>query len=341
MKRVIFAALALAICTNCASSNDSSKSSSQVAESTTPTKILTRSEVAVAKRIEQHEEFTSEIYAYKENNIIPAAQGVRISTINFEVGDMVKEGEVVATLDPTLYNQQMIALANLQADYDRLLPVYEAGGVSRQTLDQSKASLDVQIEMAEDMRKNILLRSPISGVVTARNAEAGDLFTSQAILHIAQIDKLKVLVQISEQYFPNVKVGMPVEMGVDIYPGRSFAGEVSLIYPTLDAATRTFTVEVTVPNESKLLRPGMYGRTQFNMGTKEAVLVRDVAVQKQFGSAENYVFVDNNGVAERRRVTKGRQVGDQIDILSGLKPGERVLVTGFSRISDGTPIEVK
>ncbi|MFI3305257.1 MAG: efflux RND transporter periplasmic adaptor subunit [Rikenellaceae bacterium] len=340
MKRVFFAALTLALCASCASSGES-KSTSQTTESTTQSRVLTRSEAAVSQTIQQSEEFTSEIYAYKENNIIPAAQGVRISTINFEIGDMVKEGEVVATLDPTLYNQQMIALSNLQADYDRLVPVYEAGGISRQTLDQTKASLDVQIEMAEDMRKNIEIRSPISGVVTARNAEAGDLFTSQAILHIAQIDKLKVLVQISEQYYPNVKMGMAVDMTVDIYPDKSFKGEVSLIYPTLDASTRTFTVEVTVPNASKVLRPGMYGRTRFNMGSKSAILVRDVAVQKQFGSAENYVFVDNNGVAERRRVTKGRQVGDQIDILSGLKPGEKVLVTGFSRISDGTPIEVK
>ncbi len=341
MKRVILATLTLALCASCGAGGDTKKTKATEVAATTPTKVLTRSEVATSQRIDEKEEFTSEIYAYKENNIIPAAQGLRIDTIRFDVGDTVEEGEVVATLDPTLYDQQMISLTNLQADYDRLVPVYEAGGISRQVLDQTKASLDVQTEMVDNMRKNIELRSPISGVVTSRNAEAGDLFTSQAILHIAQIDKVKVLAQLSEQYFPNIKVGMPVEMFVEIYPNKSFEGKVSLIYPTLDASTRTFTVEVTIPNKGMLLRPGMYGRTIFNIGSKDAILVRDIAVQKQYGSSEYYVYVDNDGVAERRRVTRGRQVGDMVDILSGVEAGELVLTTGFSRISDGTPIEVK
>ncbi|MFI3304634.1 MAG: efflux RND transporter periplasmic adaptor subunit [Rikenellaceae bacterium] len=338
MKRVFFAALTLALCVNCGTEV---QNTSTTKEEEKVSKVLTRSEVATAATVALKEQFTSEIRAYKENNILPAAQGVRIASINFEVGDIVNKGDIVATLDPTLYNQQMISVSNLQADYDRLLPVYEAGGISRQTLDQAKTALDVQTEIAENIRKNIELISPITGVITERNGEAGDLFTSQPILHIAQIDKLKVLVQISEQYFPCVKVGMPISMNVDIYPNKIFEGNVSLIYPALDPNTRTFSVEVTLPNTSMLLRPGMYGRTTFDMGSKEGVMVRDVAVQKQFGSSESFVYVDNNGVAERRRVIKGRQVGDMIDILSGVKVGEKVLVTAFSRLSDGVEIEVK
>lgn len=333
MKRVLFAALTLALCVGCGTTT----------ETTTQTvkAVVTKSSKSTSQSIDLTEVFTSEIYAYKENAIIPAASGVRIDTINFEVGDMVKEGDVVATLDPTLYNQQMIAVKNLQDDYDRLLPVYEAGGISRQTIDQAKTSLDVQIEIANNLKKNIELISPISGIVTERAAEAGDLFANQPILNIAQIDKVKVKVQISEQFFPNVKVGMPISMEVDIYPGKTFNGKVSLIYPALDASTRTFTAEVTIPNASQTLRPGMYGRTTFNMGSKSAILVPDVAVQKQFGSAENYVYVAKDGVAERRSVTIGRQVNDMIDILSGVSVGEEVIVTAFSRIEDGTAIELK
>lgn len=235
----------------------------------------------------------------------------------------------------------MIQVANLQADYDRLLPVYEAGGISRQTLDQAKTALDIQVEVARNMKKNIELISPITGFVTHRNMEEGDLFSSQPILHIAQMDKLKVLIPISEQYFRSVKVGMDVTVEVDIYSGKSFKGEVSLIYPALDASTRTFTAEVTLHNDEMLLRPGMYGRTTFNMGRKAAILVEDVAVQKQYGSAEYFVYVIEDGVARRRSVERGRQVGSKIDILSGLKAGEEVVATGFSRISDGTALEVK
>ncbi|MFI3328428.1 MAG: efflux RND transporter periplasmic adaptor subunit [Rikenellaceae bacterium] len=337
MKREIFAALALTVFSACGLVG----SKSQEVADEGPKAVLTRSAKVVAGNVDQTEELTSEIIAFKENYIIPAASGVRISTILVDVGDNVKEGQVVATLDPTLYNQQMISVENLRSDYERLLPVYEAGGISRQTLDQAKVALDVQSEIAANLKKNIELLSPISGVVTARSAEAGDLFTNQAILHISQIDKVKVLAEISEMHFPSVKVGMSVDIRLDIYPDQVFKGRVSLIHPALDAATRTFTAEVTVPNASLKLRPGMYGRSTFNMGTKRGIMVPDVAVQKQFGSAENFVYVVEDEMAIRRRVEVGRKVGSQVDILSGVAVGEEVLVTAFSRLSDGAYVEIK
>ncbi|MFI3247758.1 MAG: efflux RND transporter periplasmic adaptor subunit [Rikenellaceae bacterium] len=341
MKRVFIAALMMALVVSCGAQDGSTKSTEATQQEQAPVAVITKSSPAVAATIDLKEVFTSEIEPYKENDITPSASGVRIDKIMYDIGDNVREGAVVATLDPTIYNQQMISVNNLQADYDRLLPVYEAGGISKQTLDQAKASLDVQREIAANIKKNIEILSPISGVVTARNGEAGDLFVNQPIFHIAQIDKMKVLVSISEQYFTSVKVGMPVELTLDIYPDEIFDGKVSLIYPALDASTRTFTVEVTAPNSGMKLRPGMHGRTTFNMGNKEAIMVPDIAVQKQFGSAENFVYVAKNGVAERRRVVTGRKVGSEIDILSGVEVGEEVLTTAFSRLSDGTEINIK
>ncbi len=341
MKRVVICAVALATMVGCGASPESKKESATAGETQTATKSLTRVAKAEAATINQTESFTSEIKAYKENDITPAASGVRIASITVDVGDRVRAGQVVATLDPTLYDQQMISVQNLRADYERLKPVYEAGGISKQTLDQAKTALDVQEEIARNIKKNIELLSPISGVVTMRNGEAGDLFSNQPILHIAQIDRLKVNVDIPEQFYTNVKVGMAVELMLDIYGDEKFAGKVSLIYPSLNSQTRTFTVEVTVPNGSDKLRPGMFARSTFNMGEKEAIMVSDVAVQKQFGSAENFIYVIKNGKAERRSIKSGRQVGDMVDILSGVAVGEDVAITGFSRLSDGVEVEVK
>lgn len=306
-----------------------------------PKRVLTKSTKAIAQSVDLKEVFTSEIIAYKENNITPAANGVRIDKIYFDIGDKVNQGELVATLDPTQYNQQMITVDHLRLDYQRLLPVYESGGVSKQVIDQAKSALDVQEEIARNLKKNIELHSPISGVVTERNSEEGDLFINQPILHIAHIDKVKVRAQISEQHFPQVRVGMPVELSVDIYPNELFTGSVSLIYPTLNSESRTFTVEVTIPNRSMLLRPGMYGHTSFNLGSKPGVMIPDIAIQKQFGSAESFIYVVEDGEARRRRITRGRQVGDLVDILSGVDVGDEVITTAFSRISDGTTIEIK
>ena len=304
--------------------------------------VLTKSAVAEEASVQLTEVFTSEIEPYKENDITPAASGVHIDRILVEVGDPVREGQLIVTLDPTQYTQQLVQLKTVEDDYNRLLPVYEAGGISAQQIQQAKAQLDVQREVVANLKKNIEVRSPITGVVTARNYESGDLFSAQPILHIMQIDPLKVIANISEQYFPNVKVGMPVKLAVDIFPDEEFTGTVSLIYPALDPTTRTFKVEVKVPNAKRTLRPGMYARTTFDMGSKEGVMVPDVAVQKQVGSAERYLYVIvGDSVAERRSVKVGRQVGDRVDILSGVEAGEPVAVTALSKLFDGAKVDIK
>lgn len=310
-------------------------------ETQTEVSVLTKTVPARAAEIVLTEEYTSEIQPYKENDITPAASGVHIDRILVDVGSKVKQGEVLVTLDPTQYNQQVVQLRTVEADYNRLLPVYKAGGISTQQIEQAKATLDVQREVVDNLKKNIEVRSPLTGVVTARNNEPGDLFMNAPILHVMQINPLKVIANVSEQYFRDVKVGMPVELKVELFPDRLFMGTVSLVYPALDPATRTFTVEVKVPNDAETLRPGMYARTTFDMGRKQGVLIPDVAVQKQVGSSEKYLYVVRDGVAERRSVRVGRQVGEQVDILTGLEPGEQVAVTALSKLSDGVKVEVK
>ena len=304
--------------------------------------VLTRCVAADSTTVRLTEEFTSEIEPYRENDITPAATGVHIDRIWVEVGDKVHAGQLVVSLDPTQYTQQLVQLQTIESDYNRLLPVYEAGGISAQQIEQARAQLDVQREVVANLKKNIEVHSPITGVVTARNYESGDLFAQQPILHIMQIDPLKVMVNISKQFYPQVKEGMEVGLHVEIYPEEEFTGRVSLIYPALDAATRTFRVEVTVPNAAGRLRPGMYARTTFDMGRKAGVMVPDVAVQKQVGSAERYLYVIvGDTLAERRSVEVGRQVGDRVDILRGVEPGEEVAVTALSKLYDGAPVEIK
>ena len=334
MKRIVILGFAVALLAGC--------TGKKTAAVTEEKGVLTKTARATAATVRLTEEFTSEIEPYKENDITPAASGVHIDKIYVEVGDPVREGQLIVTLDPTQYTQQLVQLKTVEDDYNRLLPVYEAGGISAQQIEQAKAQLDVQREVVANLKKNIEVRSPISGVVTARNYESGDLFAQQPILHIMQIDPLKVIANISEQYFSNVKVGMPVKLTVDIFPDEEFTGTVSLIYPALDPTTRTFKVEVKVPNAKRTLRPGMYARTTFDMGGKEGVMVPDVAVQKQVGSAERYLYVIvGDSVAERRSIKVGRQVGDRVDILSGVEPGEPVAVTALSKLFDGAAVEIK
>lgn len=295
---------------------------------------------ASIETIDLTETYTSEIKAFKENDITPAAQGLHIDEIRVDVGDYVKEGDVIVVLDQTTLKQQELNLATSQDNYDRMKPVHEAGGVSDQQMIQLENTLDLQKEVVDQLRKNSTIVSPISGVVTARNFEEGDLFAAMPILHIMQIDKLKVMANVSEQFYPNVKVGQKVIIEVDIYPGEKFEGHVSRINPALDAATRTFGVEITIPNSNLRLRPGMYARTTFTMGSHESVVIDDVAVQKQSGSSERFVYVLKDGVAEYRFVRDGRRIGNKVEILDGLKAGEQVAITSFARLMDGRKVEI-
>ncbi len=303
-------------------------------------KVLTKTTTAEKQTISLMEEYTSEVIAYKENNITPAASGVHIDRILVDVGDKVKKGQLLITLNPTQYNQARVNLKLLEDNLNRLKPVYEAGGISAQEFDQIKAQYDVQKEVVENLKKNIEVLSPISGVVTARNNEAGDLFMNQPVLHIMQINPLKVVANIPEQFFSNVKRGMEVSLKLDAYPEEEFKGQVELIHPAINTTTRTFAVEVRVPNSSERLRPGMFSRTFFDMGKREGVMVPDVAVLKQVGSSERYVYVIKEGVAERRRVEVGRQVGQQVELLSGVEPGEEVAITALSRLENGAKVEI-
>lgn len=302
--------------------------------------VVVKTMVAEVKTIDIIESYTSEIMAFKENDITPAAQGLHIDRILVDVGDKVTEGQTIVVLDQTTLKQQELNLATTQDNYNRMLPVYESGGISEQQIIQMKNTLDLQREVVENLRKNSTIKSPISGVVTARNFENGDLFASMPILHIMQIEKLKVMANVSEQFFTNVKVGDNVAIEVDIYPGKQFEGKVSRINPAFDARTRTFSVEITIPNSSMELRPGMYARAIFNMGQHNGVMIADKAIQKQAGSSERYVYVIKDGVADYRFVKDGRRVGDMVEIVEGLEAGDEVATTSFTRLMDGKTVTV-
>jgi RND family efflux transporter MFP subunit len=336
MKKVLIVmgvAASLVAC-NTKSSTESTEAAAQ--KEAVGVKVVTAERVVV----DLYETYTSEIKAYKENDITPAVQGLHIDQIKVDVGDRVKEGQVLVTMDQTTLKQQELNLATTQDSYNRMKPVHEAGGVADQQMIQLKNQLDLQKEVVENLRKNSTIKSPISGIVTARNFESGDLFASMPILHIMQINKLKVKANVSEMYYPVVKVGQKVDIEVDIFPGEKFEGKVTRINPALDAATRTFGVEITIDNANERLRPGMYARTTFNMGQKESIVINDVAVQKQSGSSARYVYVIKDGKADYRFVEDGRHIGNKLQILSGIEEGEQIAITSFNRLVEGAEVEI-
>jgi len=162
-----------------------------------------------------------------------------------------------------------------------------------------------------------------------------------AVVIIQQINPLKAVIAVSERYYPLIKAGMETQLSCDIYPGEIFSGKVSLIHPTINAMSRTFNVEVQIPNSKEKLRPGMFARVNINVGKEEAMVVPIAAVLLQDGTNTRYVFLYNNGSVQRVNVELGKRYDDRIEIFSeNLKEGDKIVVAGQNKLLDGDKVSV-
>ncbi|MFA7493952.1 MAG: efflux RND transporter periplasmic adaptor subunit [Proteiniphilum sp.] len=289
--------------------------------------------------VDQQSSFTATVEAKTVNNITPAMGG-RIRVIHVDVGSRVSKGQAVVTMDAANYSQQETQLATLKRDYERYSELYKVGGISKQQLDQLKAQLDVAQTALNAIEENTGLISPISGVVTARNYDPGDVAGGMPILTIENINPVKIVINVSESYYSKVTSGMSAAIVVDALDGEAFEGKVSLIHPTINSVSRTFPVEIEVNNTEQRLRPGMFSRVTLNFGTNERPLVADLAILKQPGSNDRYVFLEKNGRAVYRKVELGTRIGDKYEIVSGLDIGDRVIVQGNTGLIEGAQVEV-
>ena len=298
--------------------------------------------VQVSKReVPQISTYTSTVQPYVKNNIVPQAGG-RITKINVEIGDFVKEGQVLAEIDKAQLQQAQLSLKNQEVELARLKSLYEAGGLSKSDLDAIELQYNVTKTQVDNLLENTVLRSPINGVVTARNYDVGDMCSMSApIFTVEQIVPVKLLVGISESDYSKVKKGDSVEIKADAVPDKTFYGKINRIYPTIDPATRTFTVEVVVQNNYRTLRPGMFVRATVNFGTNNNVVIPDVAVVKQQGSGERFVYVLNqDGTVTYQKVVLGVRMGAEYEVLEGLEDGATIVTGGQIRLKDGIKVTV-
>lgn len=294
-----------------------------------------------ARPVEQIQEYTATVEAEIKNNIAPVSP-VRIDKILVEVGDHVGKGQKLVQMDAAALKQAKLQLENQQMEFKRVDELYKVGGVSKSDWDAMKTALDVKKTAYKNLLENTALLSPINGVVTARNYDNGDLYSSgKPVLTIEQITPVKLLINISESYFTKVKKGTPVEIKLDVYGDEIFNGRISLVYPTIDPVTRTFPVEIKLDNRKERVRPGMFARVTLNFGTVDNVVVPDRAVVKQAGSGDRYVYVYDNGKVSYNKVELGRRMGNEYELKSGVPNHSQVVIAGQARLINGLEVEVE
>ena len=296
---------------------------------------------AVARDVPQDNVYASTVQAYAINNIAPQTAG-RIRKINVEVGDYVVKGQVLAEMDRLQLDQTELQVQNDDIEYERLKGLLQEGGVSQSDFETAELAYKLRKTTLDNLRENTILRSPITGFVSARNFDAGDLFSmSSPLFTVQQVTPVKLLVGISESEYTKIAKGDSVTLTVDAIPGETFTGKVERLYPTIDPATHTFKAEVVVPNTSRVLRPGMYARVTVNFGTRRSVIVPDQSLVKQEGTGTRFIYVlKADNTVSYLPVTVGRHMGREYEILSGLDEGVQVVVKGQSLLKDGVKVNV-
>jgi RND family efflux transporter MFP subunit len=256
-------------------------------------------------------------------------------------------------------------LQQAKQSYERANELFKRTLVPRQALDDAetalqskKASYDASLQTAKNLRASIQaseatmkladrqfrdtqIRAPFDGYVEKRLVNLGELVKAQMpVIAVVRVDPLKVIAEIPEKMAPWIKDGQPVELHVDAYPQRAFEGKVSRISPAVNTATRAFPFEALVPNRDAVLKPGTFARVHIESGREDQVLTLPyTALQYRYGV--NRVFVVDNDKLTVRELKVGDRLGERIEILAGVKAGDRVAVTDVEKLIDGAKVTVK
>ena len=272
-----------------------------------------------------------------------------IKKITVEEGDPVRKDDVVVLLEKESIESNLrasqTALEEADRDFKRARALFESGAIARQDLDQARVELLRTTALHEVSRESVRdtrIASPLTGLVSRRYKEPGELSDKgKAILEIVDIENVEVHCPVSETQIKDLRIGQPVRITLDAYPGRVWQERVSTINPTAREISRLFTIKIAIPNPGLLLRPGMYARVEIIKDNHHNVLVlpQEVIVKDARGEPGVFLVCDTETVTFTP-VTPGIRKLGMVEILSELDRDCRVVVSGQNRLEEGSKVKV-
>jgi membrane fusion protein (multidrug efflux system) len=343
---ILTSCLILIGCTSKSSTGEAAKTDSADSSKRAiiPVKVMSLAKTKIARTID----YTATILPFQEVNVVPSTPG-RIDKIYVEIGAKVNKGDNLFLMDRTQLYQMKLQLTNLEKDLNRMDTLLRVGSAKQQQYDQLKTQSDVLKTNVDFMEQNTLLKAPFYGVVTGKYFENGEMYSGapttqtgrSAVVTVMQVNPLKVNVNISEQFYPLIKKGMKADIKADVYKDQKFSATVFRVAPTISSGTRSFIVEMELPNKNDLLKPGMFVRVSMDLGEVETFVVPANTVLVQEGTNIRFVFVEKDNKAERIEVMLGKRFDDQLEIISeNLKQGDMLVTEGQSRLINGDRIEI-
>lgn len=270
----------------------------------------------------------------------------RIIRLNFDDGDYIKRGQIVAVLAAGQESAQLAEAGAREREarqqLDRLDALKARGFATNSAVDSQQALAAQAAAQAAEARASIgdrVIRAPFSGWVSLRNISAGAVVQAGTeIAQISDISQIKLDFPVPETLLSQVRPGQPIQGKAAAWPDQPFNGKVATVDPVLNPETRAATVRAVLPNGDGKLKPGMLVTVSIEAAARESLAVPELAVVGE--GDQSFVFTIEGGKAKRLPVRVGLRQNGMVEILSGLSSGQGVVTEGVVKIADGQRVRV-
>ncbi len=292
--------------------------------------------------------FTGDVIPVSQATIVSKVSG-SLERVAVNIGSRVTEEQALALIDTTELSQQAMqtgaAYENARVNFERTKELAEQNLLAKQDLDNANAAMKIaqaNYETARTRLRYAHITAPFAGTITKRYLDPGAVVTASTTPLFALMDlaAMKIVVNVLEKDIPRITAGKEAIITVDAFPGRQFRGTITRVSDAVDLSTRTMAVEIDIPNQEHLLKPGMFaGITLIVDVHPKAVTIPTQALLKD--DQGSFVFLFDGSAARRRNVTPGIEQSSRTEILAGLDGSERVITTGQQYVKDGAQVTLQ
>lgn len=287
--------------------------------------------------------------AQANESIVVTAQAQDIAmAVHFDDGDVVKSGQLLVELDSreeTARVQELkFRLAEANRQYQRLVDLRRQNAASQQQLetqDVAVKNIIAELEVAETLLAQKRIMAPFSGRLGIRQISVGSLVSpGEQITTLDDVTPIKLDFNVPELYFASLNVGQTVAARSGAYPGEEFRGEIRSIDSRVDPLTRSILVRAVIPNDENKLRPGMLLRVNLLRSVDKTMILPEKTIVPINDQSFVYVIDDNNQ-AQQTPVTLGRRKPGIVEVIDGVKPGDKIVTEGMVRLRDGVAVTIR
>lgn len=283
-----------------------------------------------------------------EDVLVAPEEGGTVKEWKFARGAHVRKGDVIVVLNDDVikpsFEAALAQYRSAELTFEKQQKVFTEQAVSEwqvKTAEYNRDAAKAQADLMQARWQRTRIKSPVDGILDERYVDEGEMAAPGApIARIVNIRRVKALVNVPERYAGRLKIGSHVQLAVQAYPGEVFEGKVTFIGAAISPDNRTFPLEAELNNPGEKLKPEMIAKVKLALSVLPNALLVDERVIQQVDRNRFVVYVENGGKAQERPVTLGGRQDHLVQILSGVKPGERIIVRGFTDVIDNQPVLV-